>query len=210
MFARIRLLPVFIAVAALVLAFKVNNIFMGVETLVQPAIAQDATGSQATENETSDSVPATQSVGAGAIDPLMMSRSELDLLQDLANRRVELDERTRELDVRERLLEATERRIDEKIARLEALEVRMADLVRSYEDNENTQLQSLVKVYETMKPKDAARIFSRLSMEIQLEVATRMKEAKMAPIMAAMPDEAAEALTAELASRAVLPELDGS
>ena len=86
----------------------------------------------------------------------------------------------------------------------------MAALVKSYEDNENEQLQSLVKVYETMKPKDAARIFARLNMDIQLEVAMRMKEAKMAPIMAAMPAEAAEALTVELASRAVLPELDGS
>jgi len=210
MFARIRLLPVFIAVAALVLAFKVNNIFMGVETMVQPAIAQDAAETQPAQTQAAEPAAQPTNQRGGAIDPLMMSRSELDLLQDLSSRRVELDALTRELDTRERLLEATERRIDEKIVRLETLEARMAALVRSYEDNENTQLQSLVKVYETMKPKDAARIFARLGMDIQLEVATRMKEAKMAPIMAAMPAEAAEALTVELATRAVLPELDGS
>ena len=220
MSARIRILPIFIAVAALGLAFKLNNIFVGVEAMVQPAVAQEEGQSETARQGGTGTAGAAQGQAAGTprantaagepIDPLLMSRAELDLLQDLANRRTQLDEREREMSVRLRLLEATERRIDDKIARLESLETRMADLVRSYEDNENQQMQSLVKVYETMKPKDAARIFERLDMSIQIEVATRMKEAKMAPIMAAMSAEAAEALTNELASRAILPELDGS
>jgi len=111
--------------------------------------------------------------------------------------------------MRERLLETTERRIDNKIAQLQNLEGRISALVETYEANENEQLSSIVKVYETMKPKDAARIFERLSMAIQLDVAIRMKESKMALIMAQMSDDAAELLTSELANRASLPELEG-
>ncbi|MCG8505143.1 MAG: hypothetical protein MI755_11090, partial [Sphingomonadales bacterium] len=127
----------------------------------------------------------------------------------LAERRVELDRRSDEIAIREGILEATERRIDEKIARLEGLEGQIKSLVSKHEEIENAELASIVKVYQTMKPKDAARIFERLDMEIQVEVATRMKEAKMAPILAAMSAEAAKTLTIELATRAQLPEIEG-
>jgi flagellar motility protein MotE (MotC chaperone) len=59
----------------------------------------------------------------------------------------------------------------------------------------------LVKTYETMKPKDAARIFDTLEMEVLIEVAQRMKEAKLAPVLAAMDPAKAQSVTVELAAR---------
>ena len=81
-------------------------------------------------------------------------------------------------------------------------------MLRQFDKEEEAQIKSLVKVYENMKPKDAARIFNRLEMDILLDVVERMKEKKMAPVLAQMSPEKAEALTVELATRRQLPEFD--
>lgn len=61
-------------------------------------------------------------------------------------------------------------------------------------------MASLVKVYERMKPKQAARIFEELDMKVILQVARRMKEANVAQILAAMDPVKARDITARIAS----------
>ena len=58
-----------------------------------------------------------------------------------------------------------------------------------------------MKIYENMKPKDAARIFEELDMAVLLDVIERMKERKTAPILAQMNPKRAKAITLELAKR---------
>ena len=60
---------------------------------------------------------------------------------------------------------------------------------------------SLVKIYEKMKPKDAAQVFERLEMPVLLKVIERMKEAKTAPILAAMDPGKAKAVTVAIAGK---------
>jgi flagellar motility protein MotE (MotC chaperone) len=73
-------------------------------------------------------------------------------------------------------------------------------------------------MYETMKPKDAAKIFDRLDLKVLIEVASQIKPQQMAAILAQMSPETAERLTVELASRsgaersnnpANLPKIEG-
>ena len=56
-------------------------------------------------------------------------------------------------------------------------------------------------MYETMKPKDAAKIFDRLDPKVLLEVASQIKPQRMSEILAVMSPEAAERLTVELATQ---------
>jgi flagellar motility protein MotE (MotC chaperone) len=56
-------------------------------------------------------------------------------------------------------------------------------------------------MYETMKPKEAAKIFDRLDIRILLDLATQIKPQRMSEIMAQMSPETAERLTVELAAR---------
>jgi len=70
-------------------------------------------------------------------------------------------------------------------------------------------MKSLVKVYESMKPKDAARIFERLEMDILIDVTVRMKEVKMAAVLAKMESEKARELTVRLANLRKFPENGG-
>jgi len=137
------------------------------------------------------------------------SPAELQVLEHLSERRQELDAWGERLDMRERVLAATEKRIDEKIGSLKQLEARIEKLLKQHDEEAERQLKSLVKVYENMKPKDAARIFEQLEMDILLDVTQGMREAKMAPVLAAMNAEKAKALTVELARQRVLPETGG-
>ncbi len=137
-----------------------------------------------------------------------LSRSERDLVRDLQEQRRRLVERENRLALREQLLAATERRIKAELDELKRVKEEIRALLAEQDAKQNEKLRSLVKVYETMKPKDAARIFERLSMQIQIAVARQMKEAKMAALLANMNPNAAKNLTTALATPRKVPDLD--
>lgn len=137
------------------------------------------------------------------------SRAEIEMLQSLTERRETLDLRARELDIRGNLLSAAELRIDEKIARLKIIEATIQELLGRHDDQEEKKLLSLVRIYENMKPKQAARIFEELDIEILIDVAERMNERKFAPILAQMNPERAKTVTVEIRTRKQLPETGG-
>jgi flagellar motility protein MotE (MotC chaperone) len=57
-------------------------------------------------------------------------------------------------------------------------------------------------MYESMKPRDAAKIFDRLEVNVLLQVASMMSPRSMSEILALMAPDRAEQLTVELANRA--------
>ena len=58
-----------------------------------------------------------------------------------------------------------------------------------------------MKVYESMQPKDAAKIFDDLQLGILMEVAVNMKESSLASVLAKMKPEKARELTIRLATK---------
>lgn len=138
-------------------------------------------------------------------DPTSFTQNEIDLLQRLAERREMIETRERELSTREGLLQAAEGRIDRKIGEMRQLEETINGLIKKHDDQEAEKMAQLVRIYATMKPKEAARIFDALDMPILLAVMENMKESKSAPILAAMSVERARALTEELTNRRRLP-----
>jgi flagellar motility protein MotE (MotC chaperone) len=129
------------------------------------------------------------------------AKSETDLLAQLTEKRKELDARSTELDQREALLKAAEDRINTKVEELTTMRSDLEKLLDLQKSKDDAQLNSLVKIYEDMKPKDAAAIFNSLDPNVLLEVTGRMKEAKMAPILAAMDPGRARMLTVKLSER---------
>lgn len=141
--------------------------------------------------------------GNGALpnDPALLSPAEIDLLQKLSERHKKLDQWARDLDMREQLLKAAEQRINRKVGELKEIQVRVKAMLKQYDKEQERKLKSLVKIYENMKPKDAAPIFMELDLPILLDVVERMREAKVAPILAKMEPKKAKTVTAELAKR---------
>lgn len=126
---------------------------------------------------------------------------ELQLLQQLSERRIKIDEREKKLEMKENLLNQTEIRVNEKFDEMTSLRTELAELIRRYNDIEETKVRSLVKIYENMKPKDAARIFDEVEMPILLMVIDQMSEKRAAPILASMNSKKAKAVTVELAEQ---------
>jgi flagellar motility protein MotE (MotC chaperone) len=130
-----------------------------------------------------------------------LSQNELKVLQELSNRRSELDKTAQTLDMRENLLQATENKLDQKVQELKSLQQQVSDLMKGYDAQENAKFQSLVKIYENMKPREAAKIFDELDMPMLIQIVTRMKEVRVAPIIACMSPSKAKELSIELAKQ---------
>ncbi|CAN7521772.1 MotE family protein [Devosia sp. LjRoot3] len=139
----------------------------------------------------------TGNVDIGGSDPTL---TEQVLLDRLAARRTELETYEQELALRASLIDAAEQRANERTATLQALEAQIATLVEERKRLEEEQFTSIVSMYQTMKPKDAAGIFNQLEIDILVRVAKMMSPRKMAPILAAMDTARAQELTVRLAS----------
>jgi flagellar motility protein MotE (MotC chaperone) len=126
---------------------------------------------------------------------------EVELLQNLAQRRDELDRWERNIQIKESMLAATEKRIDQKITQIESMKKEVANLLSQYNEKEDTKIRSLVKIYENMKPKDAARIFDEVEMPILLLIVDKMSEKKVAPILSYMDSKKAKAITVQVAEQ---------
>lgn len=163
-----------------------------------PAAATQQSGQPATR-------PSSSIQSLADKDPTTFTRAEIDLLANLAQRRDQIEQRAREVDLRESLLAAAEKRLDERIAEIKKLEASVKQIVQQYDKQEEQNLQGLVKVYENMKPKDAARIFEKLEPNVLLGVVERMKEAKLALVLADMAPATAQDLTVRLATRKQIP-----
>ncbi len=140
-------------------------------------------------------------------DPTLFTQEEIDLLQNLSARRAELDRREQRLDQRESLITAAETRIDSKIDEMKRLQASIAQLVEKKDKKDEDRIKKLISVYEKMKPKDAARIWNDLDMNILLQVAQGMREANTAAVLAEMSPDRARALTTELAYKRDLSSL---
>ncbi len=216
---RPRLLPIVAMAATVLLGLKVVDLLPGYNATMTPvARAQPAAPGQAASApaapSTSDNPPQQADSAANppppvpntassvpTLDPQSLSPSEIDELQQLSQRRAALDQRAGELDEREVLLQAAEKRIDDKIAKLQELQNSIASDVQKRNAEDDARIQSLVKVYEAMKPAEAAHIFEQLDMPVLLSVVRRMKELKTSAILAAMDPAKAKALTTALAEK---------
>ena len=215
---RLRLLHLVLFVGALLLSVKVGDLWHGLsidagsqsaaQTAPAGAPAADAAPPPPADAAAPPSAEAAETSAAAATapnDPFAYSDEEMAVLQSLAARRGELDAREAQIAEREALLAAAENRMDEKTAELKALQDSIQGLVGQHDEQEQAQFKSLVKIYENMKPKDAAKIFEELEMDVLLEVVGRMREQKVAPILAQMQPTKAKDVTFELAQRRQLP-----
>jgi flagellar motility protein MotE (MotC chaperone) len=191
---RLRVLPAFYAIAGLALVVKlggaiaaIGNVGLAAAEAAQPAPAPAA------QPAPSDAAKSDRPAAPAPVDA--------DTLKALAQRRAELDKRAEEIRDKEATIAAAQKRLDEKLAEARAIEGKIAAAEKARDEAEEARIMSLVKIYEKMKPKDAAQVFERLEMPVLLKVIERMKEAKSAPILAAMDPAKAKAVTVAIAGK---------
>jgi flagellar motility protein MotE (MotC chaperone) len=115
--------------------------------------------------------------------------------------RSQIEAREQRLSQREAAVAAAEKRLTDRVAELLALQSHLQALVADYQEHDDAKWGSLVKLYEGMRPRDAAAIFNGLDKPVLLEILARMKPAKAAPVIALMLPENARQVTADLAAQ---------
>lgn len=158
--------------------------------------AKEAPPKEASHKE----APPAQSAAAPAppAEP-PVNEAERALLLDLRARRTVLEAREQALANREATQAAAEQHLSERLAQLTALQTRLEQLDQTRRERDDANWRSLVKTYETMRPRDAATILNDLDPPVLLQVLDRMKEAKAALVLAAMQPDRARTATAALA-----------
>jgi flagellar motility protein MotE (MotC chaperone) len=134
-----------------------------------------------------------------------LSANEIIVLRSLQARREALDERETGVETREAAAAAAETRLQEQIAELKAVETQIQGLLSQMDTKRDERMASLVKSYEAMKPKDAARIFDSMDDTVLLDLAKSMKPATLAAVMSSMQTKRAEGLTRMLADLSKAP-----
>jgi len=130
-----------------------------------------------------------------------LSPAELQVLQSLSDRRGELDQRASDLDVQVNLIAAAEAKLDSRIQQMNGLKSDIQALLGQADQQQAAEIDSLVKVYEAMKPAAAAARISLMDDSVRLPLAEKMKERKLSDILAQMAPEDAKSLTEKLAKR---------
>lgn len=130
-----------------------------------------------------------------------MSPAELRVLQSLGTRRGQLDQREKDIDVQLQLLAAAEAKLDSKIKSLNGLKGQVQSLLGQADAQQQAENDRLIRIYEAMKPKDAASRFTLLDDSVRLPIASKMKEKSLSAILAQMSPADAKALTERMANR---------
>ena len=228
----LKLLPILILVAMLAFSVRLVETVTGVSTLSGSAVAQEdmskSIAEQIAERQAKPMEKMDEEDKPEAKEEMMAiaeSKSEefewrdaadqevgvksvkMELFDDLTKRRKALDQRAKELMTREALLRAAEQELDRKFQELTGLRREIEELLTQQSEEEKARIASLVKIYEGMKPKDAARIFDTLDLDVLVSVMAQMSERRLAPVLAAMNPERARTITIMLAEEKKLPEL---
>jgi flagellar motility protein MotE (MotC chaperone) len=130
-----------------------------------------------------------------------LSPAELQVLQSLGDRRGQLDQREQDLDTQVQLIAAAEAKLDSRIAEMNGLKADITNLLSQADQQQDAETARLIRVYEAMKPKDAAGRMTLMDDSVRLPMAAKMKERALAAILSQMPAEDAKALTEKLAGR---------
>ncbi|MBU8544991.1 MULTISPECIES: MotE family protein [Roseomonadaceae] len=186
---RPRLLPIAFAVMAVLAGTKLERMWRsgeGTAIAAEPAPARPAT-------------PAPAAARAAPAEPTPEQQAERAILESLRARRAAIEAREAQAVARETMVAAAERRLAQRVEELVGLQQQLEALERERAAREEAGMRGLVKLYEGMRPRDAAVIFDELEMPVLVRIMDQMREAKAAPVMGAMRPERARALTAELA-----------
>jgi flagellar motility protein MotE (MotC chaperone) len=123
-----------------------------------------------------------------------------------------IDERSRQLDAlssdlaaRARMLEVIEARASEQVQAMRAERSVLEATLARVDSEADAEISRLVKIYETMKPKQAARIFEAMPAEIAAGFVRRMAEQKSALVMGNLEAAHAYAITLAVTSSRVPP-----
>lgn len=145
-----------------------------------------------------DVLPTTKQPAAERL--LSLSPGDIPLLQSLQERQNLLDAREQKLLQKEEELHQLKQYVEKKFNTLSMLRQEIGALIEEKEAFEARRFEHLVKVYEGMKPAEAAPLVERLNEETSVKLFYRMKEKKVSQILGFLKPDIAAHLSERLAA----------
>lgn len=207
-----RILKILAGLALCYVGLKIDDAFDKYEDSIAKTPIQDqfdfkigmgqstaAEAQQNQNNEQNNDSAKDDEKKAPVFNPLdIVSSSEVEILGALAERRKVLDDREKAIDEKKRAIEILQKKILEKTVSLETLQKNIKKMLKTLDTERSEKTRDLVKTYEAMKPKDAAKILNNLDMDIVSGIVMNMSSKKLALIMAQMNINRAKEITAFL------------
>lgn len=190
-----------VSVLAGLVAIKLVSDLSGRDALsdamgLSSAIAAESESDAAQEAVPDAGSPAPAPPGVTAL-PEMLAAIAVER-DALAAREAALDERSAEIE----LARAAVSKQNEELTKLREDVARLLELAKG---GEQADVSRLVKIYEAMKPTEAATILQEADLELAVLIIAAMAERNAGPIMAAMAPDRASAVSRILLERSRLP-----
>jgi flagellar motility protein MotE (MotC chaperone) len=106
-----------------------------------------------------------------------------------------------DMEARRQALEMLERDLEAKVQALQQLREETEASLREQQKQQTEDLQTLVKLYEAMKPKSAARLLEELPVDLAAEVLSAMKSRGAGKILNAVAPARAVQISRRLAGK---------
>ncbi|KAA0679052.1 MotE family protein [Roseomonas genomospecies 6] len=213
----LRVLPITLVAILMVLPLKLGSLMEGLPVVAQQFDREfgkhERPWAKDLKNGTPEAVPEPAPVLSALpattppADAALPATSCTDpaLRAAIAEQKADVTARTRHLGEAEAVLAAAETRATAQIQRLSAIKRDVEALMQQRSTLQAEDLKRMVTIYETMKPRDAARIFNDLETDIIIDVLDRMAERRSAPIIAELEDSKAREVTRLVLQRRALP-----
>lgn len=146
--------------------------------------------------DSAEATPAAAETAECVTEPGVMQ-----LYSEVQTRERKLAEREKVLSDRSQAITLAEKRIEARLASLVEAEQNLAQTVTIADKAADEDVTRLVTVYENMKPKDAAPLFSAMSPDFAAGFLSRMRPETSAAVMAALDPKVAYTISVIMAGR---------
>ena len=201
-----------ILIASLGLLLRGNSFFDHIHFLkdyefsvISQASAESAPPKEAkSENQTIESKKEENKTPETAskedIDPLLLDENQIKVLLALAKKGKNIKETEQEADVekQKKIVELAQENLNKRIEELEKVKKDIDSKKDEFTKDEKQNITNMAKIYETMKPAQAADILNKLELTSVTQIIKHMNQKKAAAIVAAMETSKARLLTLEI------------
>ncbi len=197
---RIRIFYILIFYSVLLLGVKVNSIIGVVVSGSVPLSVVNADSKKQSAVNNKDQTN-NRKADANSISIEGLNVDQYRAIKSIMDKRKELIQRENSIHGKEDVLRVLSKNIDDKIAELRNTQNEVQKLINNIEEKENTNIARLVKMTESMKPRDASRMLEDIEFPILLEIMEKLKEKKASAILSQMDSKKAAYLITTLAKR---------
>ncbi len=125
----------------------------------------------------------------------------IEILETIRKKNEELDARDAALTQKEQELNMLQATIEQKLQKMTEVQQKIEQLLTARKDLIDRSIKHLVKVYASMKPKEAAILIEKLDKDISIQLLSRMKGKNAAKILGKMDPGTATDLSDRIAKR---------